>query len=379
MDIARAFKVFDLPENASLDDVRHAWHDLIFIWHPDKHQRNPSAQKRALEKTKEINEAYEFLCNYLSSRPRSAYEQPKQDVHEEYTLIVCWDCGVTNRIPKRHGYVLRCGRCGAVISYSDEQKKQGDDWNQRQLCGDGICTGIIAPDGRCTACGKTWEEGRRAEQYRQQSNAKAKQTRTSNKVAIFFNTHPKGALILTTFVTFLIITGFILFAENTPKTIKPAPPALAVAPTPVPARPPAPAPLFDKPVQPLPQNGAVFRLSSEDFIAPLRITTPSSDEHYFVKVVHYDSNTPIAAMFIRAGMTAEMKVPVGSFAIKYATGKIWYGRKYLFGPKPKTAFFRCDDKFDFYIHGDKVRGHRIELVKQRGGNLHTVDISEAEF
>jgi hypothetical protein len=180
-------------------------------------------------------------------------------------------------------------------------------------------------------------------------------------------------LILGTFAFFLIITGSIFYAENTPKKIKPAPPALAVARTPA----PAPAPLFDKPVQPLPQNGAVFRLSSGHFIAPLRVTTPSSDEHYFVKVVDYDSNTPIAAMFIRAGMVAKMKVPEGSFAIKYATGKDWYGMKYLFGPK--TAFFRCDNKFDFYINGNQAMGARIELIKQRGGNLQTSNIPEEEF
>ena len=377
MDIARAFKVFDLPENASLDDVRRAWRDLIFIWHPDKHQKNPSAQKRALEKTKEINEAYAFLCNYLASRAKGTYEQPKRDVHEEYTFIVCRNCGAKNRVQEQRRYGLRCGRCGVEISYSGEQKKQEDDWNHRQLCGDGICTGIIAPNGRCTACGKTWEEGRRAEQDRQQSNAGVKQTRTFNKVVVFCNTNPKVMLILGTFTFFLITIGFILLAQNTPKTIKPAPPALAVARTPVPARTSAPVPLFNKPVQSLPRNGAVFRLSSGDFIAPLRVTTPSSDEHYFVKVVDYDSNTPIAAIFIRAGMTAEMRVPVGSFAIKYATGKNWYGKKYLFGPK--TAFFRCDEKFNFYIHGDKVRGSRIELIKQRDGNLRSSNISEEEF
>lgn len=38
------------------------------------------------------------------------------------------------------------------------------DWDQRQLCSDGTCTGVIGPDGICKACGRVapdWGEERR--------------------------------------------------------------------------------------------------------------------------------------------------------------------------------------------------------------------------
>ena len=33
-----------------------------------------------------------------------------------------------------------------------------DDWQDRVLCSDGNCIGVIGPDGRCKECGKPYEE-----------------------------------------------------------------------------------------------------------------------------------------------------------------------------------------------------------------------------
>ena len=31
----------------------------------------------------------------------------------------------------------------------------GDEWDQRQLCPDGACVGVIGDDGTCTVCGRS--------------------------------------------------------------------------------------------------------------------------------------------------------------------------------------------------------------------------------
>ena len=200
MDVARAFKTLDLPPNASFEDVNCAWRELIFIWHPDKHLRNPQAHKRALEKTKEINEAHEFLRNYFSSHHTDTYDQPKDDIYEEYKFIVCWYCGVTNRIIEKRCYGLRCGRCGAEISSSGRKQESNRDWNTRHSCGDGICKGIIGPDGRCTVCGRTWQEGRKNEKDREQSHVREKETKTSTQDVNSFEINPKKMLVSTIIV-----------------------------------------------------------------------------------------------------------------------------------------------------------------------------------
>jgi len=44
-------------------------------------------------------------------------------------------------------------------SNEDEEKVQSDDdWENRILCSDESCIGVIGPDGRCKECGKPYKE-----------------------------------------------------------------------------------------------------------------------------------------------------------------------------------------------------------------------------
>ena len=38
----------------------------------------------------------------------------------------------------------------------DASSSNDDDWDQRTLCSDGNCIGVIASDGRCKECGKPY-------------------------------------------------------------------------------------------------------------------------------------------------------------------------------------------------------------------------------
>ena len=41
---------------------------------------------------------------------------------------------------------------------NEEDKNQmDDDWENRKLCSDPACIGVIGPDGRCKECGKPYE------------------------------------------------------------------------------------------------------------------------------------------------------------------------------------------------------------------------------
>ena len=39
---------------------------------------------------------------------------------------------------------------------SEEIQPSGDDWDNRTLCIDESCIGVIGPDGRCNECGKPY-------------------------------------------------------------------------------------------------------------------------------------------------------------------------------------------------------------------------------
>lgn len=64
----------------------------------------------------------------------------------------CPDCGKAN--PEEARY---CMACGAMLEKALEALEDGEeapDMENRVLCPDGTCTGIIV-DGRCTECGRS--------------------------------------------------------------------------------------------------------------------------------------------------------------------------------------------------------------------------------
>jgi len=61
MDDKRCFEILEIDDQADLATVKQAYRDLIAIWHPDRYAHNYRLQKRAEEKTKEINAAYERI------------------------------------------------------------------------------------------------------------------------------------------------------------------------------------------------------------------------------------------------------------------------------------------------------------------------------
>jgi len=42
----------------------------------------------------------------------------------------------------------------AAESNENDESETDDDWQNRVLCSDGNCIGVIGPDGRCKECGK---------------------------------------------------------------------------------------------------------------------------------------------------------------------------------------------------------------------------------
>jgi hypothetical protein len=61
MDIRTAFAVLGLNESASPQQIRHAYRDLVKVWHPDRFAHDPPLQAKAVDTLRDINEAYELL------------------------------------------------------------------------------------------------------------------------------------------------------------------------------------------------------------------------------------------------------------------------------------------------------------------------------
>ena len=128
--------------------------------------------------------------------------------------------------------------------------------------------------------------------------------------------------------------------------------------------------------QPLPPNGSLRRETKGDAIAPFKILT-SGDTHYMVKLEDANTGRTALTVFVRAGQTAEIKVPLGNYVVKYASGRKWYGYKDRFGEE--TAYNKAETTFNFRRNGNQISGFSITLYAVAGGNLSTAKINPNDF
>ena len=54
MDIVRCYEILEVEPDASLDEVKQVYKDLVCVWHPDRFSHNPRLRKRAEEKLKKL-------------------------------------------------------------------------------------------------------------------------------------------------------------------------------------------------------------------------------------------------------------------------------------------------------------------------------------
>lgn len=124
-------------------------------------------------------------------------------------------------------------------------------------------------------------------------------------------------------------------------------------------------------------EGVLEVFTQAERIAPLKITTPSGGGNHYVKIIDASNFEPVMTAYIESGSTLELRVPLGIYRIRYAIGDTWYGSELKFGEN--TVYAEADDTFNFEIDGNRILGHRLELIKQEGGNLSTKSLSAADF
>jgi hypothetical protein len=65
-EIKRAYQILELEPGASLEQVKQAWREQVKVWHPDRFPNDAKMQRKAQERLKDINGAYEILCQFLA-------------------------------------------------------------------------------------------------------------------------------------------------------------------------------------------------------------------------------------------------------------------------------------------------------------------------
>lgn len=224
MDLQRACEILELDKNASLEEIKQAYRDLVGIWHPDRHADNPRRYEKAQEKMKELNAANDYFRAYCEWREQTGTHTTAEEHgyreqtgsrtaaeehgYEEGIITTCPNCHTKNRIrPSYDTGLIRCGKCKFIL-YGDEYASEYDSREERIPCGDGECIGIIGSDGRCTRCGKTLEQGKRTNREKAQAQAYQQHAK---KTAV-----GKGEIlgkILVSFTFGIVILIFIVFGS----------------------------------------------------------------------------------------------------------------------------------------------------------------------
>ncbi|MFO7785776.1 MAG: J domain-containing protein [Desulfatiglandales bacterium] len=68
MEIRRCLQLLELKECSTSDAARRAYRDLVRVWHPDRFAGDPRLQRRAEERVKQLNVAYDTLLRHLERR-----------------------------------------------------------------------------------------------------------------------------------------------------------------------------------------------------------------------------------------------------------------------------------------------------------------------
>ncbi len=123
-------------------------------------------------------------------------------------------------------------------------------------------------------------------------------------------------------------------------------------------------------------HGIVAIHTSAQRVAPLEIVTRSGS-NYFAKLVDAKTNRPVMEFYITGGRRFETEVPIGTFRLKYAAGKTWFGPDARFGPD--TRYSEADEDFRFTFDGYSYSGYTVTLIMQQNGNLDTRRIGAEQF
>ena len=68
MDLRRSLEILEIDRTATIDDVNQAYKDIVNVWHPDRFGHNPRLKRKAEEKIKEVNLAYETLKSFYAQK-----------------------------------------------------------------------------------------------------------------------------------------------------------------------------------------------------------------------------------------------------------------------------------------------------------------------
>ena len=132
--------------------------------------------------------------------------------------------------------------------------------------------------------------------------------------------------------------------------------------------------------RPLPPNGVYRTADFKNFnlsnSPPLKIAN-APGANTFMKLIRITDGVEIMSLFIGAGQTVEVAVPLGTYKAKIASGQTWYGDAMRFGPD--TTYATLDAELKFFIDKNQLVGNSLMLTHVMNGNLREIPLNASDF
>jgi hypothetical protein len=129
------------------------------------------------------------------------------------------------------------------------------------------------------------------------------------------------------------------------------------------------------PVEPYTIGEAIYRVYETQDRPRLTKWTISAGAgaNYFVKLFDLTTGLPKVSYFVAGGSAPTTDVPVGTYVVKYASGRTWCGERDLFGAETATK------KGKRMAEIDEDHTYTLYLSAQPHGNFPTESIPRSEF
>ena len=388
MNLKQCYTTLEIHENATTEEIRQAYRDLVNIWHPDRYLGNPRLQDKANEKLKELNAAYEMLKANRREDPNHPTRHRRSPGARAGKHTATQARKPVGPLKRKHPFViwiilLAALAITALALYSRWPFLwPGQEW-QNPLADNESSIHTLATaqlDALQIA------ELQRALILMGYNSGPAdgrmgpKTIRAVQQFSIDFKMSRKGDFVITLLaessrqvsitrihadwpavaksqdfndwienqnITSPTICRGVIASGSTAQVVN-----LVTAYT------------FHRD-QPAPEKLPPSAIRSRDFyrgIAPLTLKVRNAGQHFFVKLIDLPANKEVLSLFLRSGAQLKVNLPLGTYELKYAAGETWYGPGWLFGNA--TTFSRLDTELAFEHTDNEISGYSVDLYLQ---------------
>ena len=158
-NLEQCYQVLGVSSDASVNEIKQAYKDLVQVWHPDRHAHNPRLQRKAEAKLKAINSAYEIIMESLASghnvrKTTNGYKNESSSTQvSEPEQVVEVKTNLQSKVKSwinKNKWILITGTGASVLIYiisliipHDSSHNSSSKFLERNILGDDLGSGSI--------------------------------------------------------------------------------------------------------------------------------------------------------------------------------------------------------------------------------------------